>query len=416
MFRLLPLLGCLFASASVLAASKPIPVEHPVVNGLRLGMEVRDFVGAFSAQEHDLGVQGVRVFFVSSGGLPSGVKLVRCDFKDGKLAYAEALLVASTSRAKTWAQFIAKPVSDHGDPKTPREVVGESSLTSALLDESAAWADSSTALVYGRSVTTERNYVVAVAARAYKELPAQLSNAWAYNSAIRDFGRSFTPAGVFASEMLNTGSRLVEAIPGAVIPRKEEAEYVRRLKDSFQGLVAPLKSGWSEVGVQVKAGQMLAFEAADPGAAKGRVSCRVGREGKPFDPVAVSVVAVAEGGEVYCSTGRPGLLLALVAYPDPGTAITREYGAAPADETKSMDVQSARLDVRALETAIDLYEVKHSRLPVALTDLVPAELKTVRRDPWGHPYIYTRTFERYSVTSLGPDGLPGGGDDVSTGR
>ena len=72
----------------------------------------------------------------------------------------------------------------------------------------------------------------------------------------------------------------------------------------------------------------------------------------------------------------------------------------------------AALDVKAIANAIDLYRAEQQRLPDALSDLRPKYLKDLHRDPWMHEYRYTHDARGFAVFSLGPDGAPGGGDDI----
>lgn len=46
-----------------------------------------------------------------------------------------------------------------------------------------------------------------------------------------------------------------------------------------------------------------------------------------------------------------------------------------------------------------------------------ADLDQIPKDPWGHPYIYRvpgPNGEAFSITSYGPDGKEGGGDDIAS--
>ncbi len=75
--------------------------------------------------------------------------------------------------------------------------------------------------------------------------------------------------------------------------------------------------------------------------------------------------------------------------------------------------KSARLDARAIANAIDLYQIKHGQLPDSLEALLPNEIRDIRGDPWGDPYIYVVIGPKdYRVVSYGPDRCPGGGDDI----
>ena len=74
------------------------------------------------------------------------------------------------------------------------------------------------------------------------------------------------------------------------------------------------------------------------------------------------------------------------------------------------------LEVKNIANALDMYRVKHQRLPETLGELVPNDMKEVRNDPWGHPYVYLHgdlfSEPRFIVMSVGKDGVPGTKDDV----
>jgi len=74
--------------------------------------------------------------------------------------------------------------------------------------------------------------------------------------------------------------------------------------------------------------------------------------------------------------------------------------------------QTARMDMRGFEQGIELYRLDKGRLPESLAQLVPSYLREVRRDPWGHEYLYRQTPLGFELFSHGPDGAPGGGDDI----
>ncbi len=90
-------------------------------------------------------------------------------------------------------------------------------------------------------------------------------------------------------------------------------------------------------------------------------------------------------------------------------------------------VVRARSDIRAIETALDLYRLDNYKYPTTeqgLEALVkkPADptltnyrdggyLKSVPKDPWGNPYHYTSPGadgQPYDIISYGRDGKPGG--------
>lgn len=90
-------------------------------------------------------------------------------------------------------------------------------------------------------------------------------------------------------------------------------------------------------------------------------------------------------------------------------------------------VVRAGSDIRAIETALDLYRLDNYKYPTTeqgLEALVkkPADptltnyrdggyLKSVPKDPWGNPYHYTSPGadgQPYDIISYGRDGKPGG--------
>jgi general secretion pathway protein G len=84
-------------------------------------------------------------------------------------------------------------------------------------------------------------------------------------------------------------------------------------------------------------------------------------------------------------------------------------------QMKDAYVRTATLDVRAIANAVDMYQVKHQRLPDSIDALVPNEIKEIRHDPWGNAYVYVKSGnDGYEVLSYGPDKTQGGGDDISS--
>lgn len=84
------------------------------------------------------------------------------------------------------------------------------------------------------------------------------------------------------------------------------------------------------------------------------------------------------------------------------------------NQKKDADVRSAGLDVKNIANAVDMYQLKNSKLPDSLSDLVPNEIKSIRKDPWNNEYVYVKSGNGYEVYSYGPDKVQGGGDDISS--
>ena len=69
----------------------------------------------------------------------------------------------------------------------------------------------------------------------------------------------------------------------------------------------------------------------------------------------------------------------------------------------------------------EVYEVTEGSLPSSLADLVsgddpaaflPDPEKGIQLDPWGNPFVFKVGDGDYTLFSMGPNGLDGGGDDV----
>jgi general secretion pathway protein G len=79
-------------------------------------------------------------------------------------------------------------------------------------------------------------------------------------------------------------------------------------------------------------------------------------------------------------------------------------------------VQKARGDISAIETALEMYKLDNFNYPTeqeGLDALVASGLiKKMSLDPWGNPYEYRNPGERAQIDiySLGADGEPGGED------
>ncbi len=91
---------------------------------------------------------------------------------------------------------------------------------------------------------------------------------------------------------------------------------------------------------------------------------------------------------------------------------------------------AARLDIHNMSEGIETFKQINGRYPTTAEGLsalvrMPAgeNLPNWRQvfdrmplDPWGHPYIYTAPTspsQSFKILSYGPDGKPGGGDDIS---
>ncbi|MFA5646287.1 MAG: type II secretion system major pseudopilin GspG [Candidatus Ratteibacteria bacterium] len=98
--------------------------------------------------------------------------------------------------------------------------------------------------------------------------------------------------------------------------------------------------------------------------------------------------------------------------------------------TEQARITAAKSDIAGLEVALDSYEVDTGTLPATdegLSALVepPSSVQNwngpyIKRgmpvDPWGNPYLYKSPGDHntnsYDLSSFGPDGKEGGGDDI----
>lgn len=84
-------------------------------------------------------------------------------------------------------------------------------------------------------------------------------------------------------------------------------------------------------------------------------------------------------------------------------------------QLQEANVRTAGTEVKTLANAVDLYRIKRNKLPESLNELVPGEVKELRKDPWGNDYVYIRTGgDDFEIISYGPDKSQGGSDDISS--
>jgi general secretion pathway protein G len=101
------------------------------------------------------------------------------------------------------------------------------------------------------------------------------------------------------------------------------------------------------------------------------------------------------------------------------------------DRPEQARITAAKNDIRAIKSALDMYKLDNHRYPTTdqgLEALVeePASdpqpknwnkyLDRVPQDPWGNPYQYLNPGKHgdIDIFSLGPDGQPGGDDDIGS--
>jgi len=78
-------------------------------------------------------------------------------------------------------------------------------------------------------------------------------------------------------------------------------------------------------------------------------------------------------------------------------------------------IQRARLDMKSIVQALDLYKAQHGRYPDAqpLSSLQRQLALTEVHDPWRREYLYSVEGGTAVVRTLGADGAPGGeGEDA----
>lgn len=83
------------------------------------------------------------------------------------------------------------------------------------------------------------------------------------------------------------------------------------------------------------------------------------------------------------------------------------------DRPDQARVTKAKQDIRALESALNLYRLDNFRYPNTddgLESLVPKYLDRLPEDPWGNTYYYLSPGQHgeFDIYSLGADGAEGG--------
>jgi len=80
-------------------------------------------------------------------------------------------------------------------------------------------------------------------------------------------------------------------------------------------------------------------------------------------------------------------------------------------------VDNAYIEVTKIQNNVDAYRIKKGKCPTGLIDLKTAGIiNKVTKDPWGQEYVIKCPGEHgpVDVISNGPDGKPGGGDDINS--
>ncbi|MCX6356818.1 MAG: type II secretion system major pseudopilin GspG [Candidatus Aureabacteria bacterium] len=84
---------------------------------------------------------------------------------------------------------------------------------------------------------------------------------------------------------------------------------------------------------------------------------------------------------------------------------------------KPAQSKTARIQIANFEQAIQHYYLENNAAyPSTIEALAPEYMDDIPQDPWGRPYVYrfpgTHNKE-YDIESYGPDGAPGGDDDIT---
>jgi general secretion pathway protein G len=101
--------------------------------------------------------------------------------------------------------------------------------------------------------------------------------------------------------------------------------------------------------------------------------------------------------------------------------------------TTDAKIAAAKSDISTLSSGLEQYRIDNDKFPSTddggLNALITQpsdaphwkgpylEKNAVPNDPWGHPYIYEcpgANGEDFLITSYGPDGQAGGGDDITS--
>lgn len=85
--------------------------------------------------------------------------------------------------------------------------------------------------------------------------------------------------------------------------------------------------------------------------------------------------------------------------------------------------RAARADIAALCEALEIFKQDKGSYPSSLSELITDDMTYLKvpgvpADPWGNTYSYRspgqRDKEGYDLISYGPDGVEGGGDDITS--
>ena len=85
------------------------------------------------------------------------------------------------------------------------------------------------------------------------------------------------------------------------------------------------------------------------------------------------------------------------------------------DRPDTARLVKAKTDIRAIESALNLYKLDNFNYPSTdegLEALIPKYIERLANDPWGNPYLYLspELHGDMDVYTLGADGLQGGSE------
>ncbi|MEO1268017.1 MAG: type II secretion system protein GspG [Myxococcota bacterium] len=95
------------------------------------------------------------------------------------------------------------------------------------------------------------------------------------------------------------------------------------------------------------------------------------------------------------------------------------YGASVDATMEEAQIQDTRARLARVESAIQMYQLQHNKVPKKLKDLSKGDKKVLPsdsslEDAWGNIFVYSRKDDTtYTLSSRGPDGQKGTVDDIT---
>lgn len=84
-------------------------------------------------------------------------------------------------------------------------------------------------------------------------------------------------------------------------------------------------------------------------------------------------------------------------------------------QQKDSQIKMAQTETKTIADAVDMFRLKHSKMPETLNELMPNEVRKLRPDPWGNAYVLVKgSGDEFEIISYGPDKSQGGTDDISS--